>query len=327
MWGRVAALVVAISGMWTGWAAAQAPAIPENPRYVFPTTPEVVVKLVQPNTQRSIRGKLISLTALEVIVDTGKLSAEARARGEIGQRISFDRIESLHSSDGRFRFTPEENFKTVSQRIVAAYTSVTVEGSSATPDAAGNISNPDPATVGHMPTVPVPMRKPPVNGLGQGGFGGIKNLPKPKKPDPSSADIPAEATGTQGTSDPATPPDVDPTAGATEVLLCSNCAKEIPASAIKTGVCPHCKIAFSNVTPAPSTPASNPFQKTAGSGTGNADPFAPTTPAASAASVPPANTGSQVESVGFSIEAIPNWAKGGLFVLLVLVGWHLVFNR
>lgn len=326
MWGRIAGLMLAFGWAWTGIAAAQAPSIPERPRFEFPTTPEVVVKLKNPVNQKFVRGKLLSLTAQEVVIDTGKM----RDPGEVGHRIAVDRIESVRSADGRFQYTPDEDFKVVSERIVASYASATVEEDKAPSSPSQVGANPVPAAV----TPPSPQtttapKKPVVNGLGQGGFGGIKNLTKPKKPDATPADMPAETPGAEGTTEPVPPATEDATSGATEYLLCSNCTKEIPASAIKTGVCPHCKIAFSNITPPPSKPGSNPFQKPTSPGNPGSGAFAPTGPAPSVPpSVPPANAGSTViENRGFSIDSVPNWAKGGLFVLLVLVGWHLVFNR
>lgn len=347
MSGRIAGLMVSFGLAWTGVALAQAPEMPERPRFVFPTRPEVIIKMVQPSTSSSIRGKLLSLTDREVVIDTGKKSpARDRGRSDSGSSISFERIESLRTLDGDFEFTPKEDFQSVSERIVVAFASVTIEDASLpagspqntttpyiTPSTTlpGSDPNEDPAKVGHAgtqlaPRVPrnkPPVAKPPVKGLGQSGFGGIKSLTKPKKTDPASAEMPAEGTGTEAATPAATTPPA--TAGATEVFLCSNCGKEIPASAVKTGVCPYCKIAFSNVTGPPSQMAQNPFQRPAGAGN---NPFAqPGVGPSVSPSAPPTNTGSQVvENSGFSIDSIPNWAKGGMFLLLVLVGWH-VMNR
>ncbi len=350
MSGRIAALMVWMGLAWTGVACAQAPKMPEHPRIVFPTKPEVVVKMVQPSTASSIRGKLLSLTENEVVIDTGKATPRERMAGNVGQKIGFNRIVSVKSLDGEFEFTPKEEFKDILDRIVAAYASVTVEDDSLPPGVQrmtytpSNLaltppSNEDPAKIGHAGTLPgaarlpgaapdpltpkKPVAKPPVKGLGQKGFGGIKSLTKPKKTDPASAEMPAEGTGPEATIPPSTAHSA--TAGASEVFLCSNCGKEIPATAAKTGICPYCKVAFTNVTGPPSKVAQNPFQKPAGAGN---NPFAqPATAPSVAPSVPPTNTGSQVvQNSGFSIEAIPNWAKGGMFLLLVLVGWHLM-NR
>ena len=323
MWNRASGWVVAMGLLWMGAAEAQTPALPDNPRFVFPTTPEVVVKLVPNSTTRSIRGKLKSLTALEVVVDVGKTPRPGQS--DAGQRIGFDRIESLRSSDGRLEFTPDEDFQAISQRIVVAYASVTIESAAATPGTASG--NPSPTESAHTAEGPSPTKKPPVNGLGQGGFGGLKNLSKPKKSDPASSETPAETGGAESTPDPANPPPVDPTAGATEVLFCSNCTKEIPASAIKTGVCPHCKVAFSNLALPPTQPVANPFNPSAKPGPAGSNPFA-ANPSPTSTPTPPTNSGSQViQGSSFTLDAIPNWAKGGLFVLLVLIGWHLIFNR
>ena len=344
MWGRIAGLMVGIGLVWTGVALAQAPEMPERPRFVFPTRPEVILKMVQPSTASSIRGKLISLTDSEVVIDTGKKSP-----GRGGSSISFERIESLRTLDGEFEFTPKEDFPSVSKRLVAAFASVSIEDASLPAGSPQSTYLPpltpteetviDPAKVGHAgtqlaPRIPKnqkpPLAKPPVKAPVKSGFGGIKSLTKPPKTDPASPEMPAE--GTEAPAPAETTPPVDPTAGAKEVLLCSSCGKEIPKSAVRTGVCPHCKIAFSNVTGPPSHKAQNPFQKpgTAAAGTGAAGTghgaFAGTSSSVPP-SVPPTNTGSQVvENSGFSIDAIPNWAKGGMFVLLVLVGWHLM-NR
>ena len=323
MWGRIAGLVVAVSLAWTGCAIAQEAAAPRGSRYVLSTTPEVVVKMVKTANSKYVRGKLLSLTSYEIVVDTGKMNARDRERGEVGQRIGFDRFESLRTTDGRFEFTVDEDFNAVTSRIGEAYTSVTVEADFAKP----KVPEVEPAPEETPPpVVETPKPKKPVeNGLGQGGFGGINNLPKVK---PNEATTPPEETGTEGTTTPETtpPPVTNPASETNDVLLCSNCMKEIPSSAIKSGVCPHCKIAFSNGAAPSSNPGPNPFAPKPGTNGSATEAFAPTSSAPSVA--PAANSGSQVtQTNGFSIDSIPNWAKGGLFVLFVLIGWQLVFNR
>ncbi len=368
MWGRVCGLILAIVFLWEGPMMAQAPirpglpgmvsprvsgnvpsgtavpAIPEHPLFLFPTTPDVSLKLKAGNG-RPVRGKLISLSDHAVVIETA--SSQRRERGEVGQTIGFDRIETMRSIDGRFEFKPEEDFQVVSKRVVAAYASVqieldpdpiasrpgTVHGD---PAVTTNEKAPNPSAEGSRPK----PSKPIVNGLGNGGFGGINNLQKPKKSASGTTTIessPEEQSAE--TTEPANSPPTGQTSGVTEILLCSNCTKEIPASAVKSGVCPHCKIAFANVTVASSPSTSNPFQSSTGTGTGpgmrtestaGAGAFAPTAPGAPAAvSAPAQSTGTQIiqGGNGFSIDAVPNWAKGGLFVLLVLIGWHLMFNR
>ncbi len=326
MCGRISGLVVAVALAWTGIATAQEIAIPSRARYVFPTTPEVVVKMEKSNNLKYVRGKLLSLTASEIVVDTGKSSARDRELGDVGQRIGFERIESIRTTDGRLEFRSDEDFLEVSQRISASYSSVTTEVDSGPAEA----SRETPAPVEQAPSVAEtpPPRKPPVNGLGNGGFGGLKNLPKPKPADSTSPATDPDKMVEVGESPPPTPtPPASATSGASEVLLCSNCTKEIPASAIKTGVCPHCQIAFSNLAIPSSNAAPDPFSPKPGTpGSTTSGAFAPTSNVPSVA--PTTNPGYQVtQSNGFSIDSIPNWAKGGLFVLLVLVGWHLVFNR
>lgn len=321
MWGRIVGLVVAIGLAWTGCAIAQEAVTPRGSRYVFSTTPEVVVKMVKTANSKYVRGKLLSLTSYEIVVDTGKMSARERERGEVGQRIGFDRFESLRTTDGRFEFTTAEDFNIMTSRIGEAYTSVMVEADSAKP----KIPEVEPAPEETPPPVveaPKP-KKPVVNGLGQGGFGGINNLPKVK---PTETTTPPEETGTEEPTTPEVTPPSAPGSGTSEVLLCSNCMKEIPSSAIKSGVCPHCNIAFSSGAAPSNAAGQNPFAPQPGTNGSATGAFAPTSSAPSVA--PAASPGSQVSQTnGFSIDSIPNWAKGGLFVLLVLIGWHLVFNR
>ena len=327
MSGRVFGLVVAVALAWTGIVSAQKVPGASRTRYVFPTTPEVVVKMEKTSNLKYVRGKLLSLTASEIVVDTGKSSPRDRELGDVGQRIGFKRIESIRTTDGRLEFRADEDFQEVSKRIRASYSSVTTEVDSVPPETSS--ASGTPAAVSEVPTVTEtpPARKPAVNGLGNGGFGGIKNLPKPKLPDPAvPATVPEPVMEAEGGTAPANPPAAATRSGASEVLLCSNCMKEIPTSAIKSGVCPHCKIAFSNVAIPTSNTAPNPFSPKPGTPGSTAGAFAPTSNASPVA--PAANPGYQVtQGNGFSIDSIPNWAKAGLFVLLVLIGWHLVFNR
>lgn len=327
MSGRVFGLVVAVALAWTGIVSAQKVPGASRTRYVFPTTPEVVVKMEKSNNLKYVRGKLLSLTASEIVVDNGKSSARDRELGDIGQRIGFERIESIRTTDGRLEFRTDEDFQEVSKRISASYSSVTTEVD-VTPSETSGASGP-PSAVPEVPSVTEtpPARKPTLNGLGNGGFGGIKNLPKPKPTDSITPATPSsEGVEVEGNSTPANPPPAATTSGVSEDFLCSNCMKQIPASAIKTGVCPHCKIAFSNVAFPTSNTAPNPFGPKPGTPGSTAGAFAPTSNVPSVA--PTANPGYQItQSNGFSIDSIPNWAKGGLFVLLVLIGWHLVFNR
>lgn len=326
MRGRLSGLIVAFVFAWTEIVAAQEVAAPSRTRYLFPTTPEVVVKMEKSNNLKYVRGKLLSLTDSEIVVDTGKSSPRDRELGDVGQRIGFERIESIRTTDGRLEFRVDEDFQEVSKRLIASYSSVTTEVDTALP----KTSPGTPAAVLEAPAVAEKpsTRKPPVNGLGNGGFGGLRNLPKPKQSDPTPpANTSDNTTETPQNTPSVTPPSTPATSNATEILLCSNCTKEIPASAIQSGVCPHCQIAFSNVAiKANPSSGTQPFSATPGSSNTASNPFAPTSNAPAVA--PTTANGSQVvQTNGFSIDSIPNWAKGGLFVLLVLIGWHLIFNR
>lgn len=327
MCGRILGLVVVVVLAWTSVVTAQDVAAPSPTRYLFPTTPEVVVKMEKSSNLRYVRGKLLSLTDSEIVLDTGKSSARDRELGDVGQRIGYERIESIRTTDGRLEFRVDEDFQVVSKRIMASYSSVTVEADASLP----KISSGLPSAVPGVPAVVAtpPARNPPVNGLGNGGFGGLQNLPKTKQSEPTTpANIPNQGMETVENTPPATPAhSATATSGVTEILLCSNCTKEIPASAIRTGVCPHCQIAFSNVSiKANPTSGSQAFSAKPGSAAAPSNAFAPTSNAPAVA--PTAANGSQItQSNGFSVDSIPNWAKGGLFVLLVLVGWHMAFNR
>lgn len=348
-------LIVVASAFCGDTAVAQAPVIPEHPKFLFPTRPEVSVKLTNASNGKPVRGKLISLTAVEAVIDTGTLSRRDRERGEVGQRVSVDRMESLRSTDGRFQFTPEEDFQVVARRIVAAYSSVKIEGE-VDPGGSGlDIDSPNPALLGSpsrpgsaaLPGMVKPgskdaelatkpkSTKPKPAGMGNGGFGGIKNLPKPKKPGSETTGDEPEDDAVETTEAPPETP-VTSLSGVTETLYCSNCTKEIPASAIKSGKCPHCKVPFANISITPSAVVNNPFDKSGGAGNAGAansggGAFGPTgtTPATAPLTGDANNSGTVVVQGGggFTFDSIPGWAKGGLFILLVLVGYHMLFNR
>lgn len=345
-------LIVVASAFCGDSVMAQPRVIPEHPKFVFPTRPEVSVKLTKASNGKPVRGKLISLTALEAVIDTGALSRRDRERGELGQRLSVDRMESLRSTDGRFQLTPEEDFQVVARRIVAAYSSVKIEGEvdpggsglkidsplSALPGSSslpGSAALPGMAKPGSKDTAEATKpknTKPKPNGMGSGGFGGIKNLPKPKKPESEST---GEDDAVETPSEISEAPPETSLSGVTETLYCSSCTKEIPSSAIKSGVCPHCKVPFANISIAPSAVVKNPFEKSGGAGNAGASntgggAFSPTETTPSTAPLPGGanNSGTVVvQDSGFTFESIPGWAKGGLFILLVLVGYHMLFNR
>lgn len=316
LWG----LIVAVAFVCGGVTPVEA-----NSKYVFPTKPEVSIKLVKALNGRPVRGKLISLTSREAVVDTGSLSKRDRDRGELGQRIGFDRMESFRSTDGRLEFTPDESFQAIAQRISRAYPSVDVV---VDPDAGGSASidesekPPAPETRPMPPDRPNPPRgKPPrpesseteppprprpesgrpgpgkPKGVGNGGFGGVKNLQKPRRNDPGSlahnAD-PGPGNNPGSNDGHRTPPEREP----------SHPSNESPNTA------------NTNNNP------NNPFAPT-----GPATPAAGSTPTTDQA-VPPVgvpSTTTTVQGSGFSFDTIPMWGKAGIFVGFLLLAYRLVF--
>lgn len=291
-------------------------------KFTFSAPPEVEVKLRKSARSSKIRGVLTSLSKLEAVVSNEK--------GE--QRISFDRIESLKTA--LVDFTGDDDYLEIGRKISAAYSSVEISGMGQAPEAAG--AHRAPATTPEANSVkPVTKPESPMKpSLGQGGFGGIKNVTKPKtEQDRTTNDVAtgdADVPGGQSAS-----PSEDATLGATEVYICDNCKKEITGAHLKAGQCPHCKIDFAVAVTAPRPgPAANPFGAPKPA-PGNVNPFGAATggdqagvaPQGGPVPAPPAPAVIQGGSSGFTLDSIPNWAKGGLFVLLVLVGYHVVFNR
>lgn len=323
-----------------------------NLSFTFLTTPEVSIKLKAPNLGRPVRGKLVTLSDGEVIVDTGLLSRRDRERGERGQRVPFSRIESLRSSDGRFEFTPDEGFKVIAQRVVDTYPSIQVEGSVEAlemerpprakrkkskddddePDspllndaAEPESEDGDKSSASGNKTGP----KKPI-GIGNMRTGGIGNLPKvnksvQKQKDEEEATEPAE----EATSENEETGLVENT----EEHYCSNCKKLLSRSALKKEECPHCGTTF--VMPRASSSSHSGQGAFAASGTPSSQQggaFAPMggTPDGQgpAVAAPAASSTVVVQGGnGFSFDQVPTWAKGGIFVLVLLVGYHVLFNR
>lgn len=346
---------------------------------VFPTRPEVSIKLQNSATTRPVRGRLVRFSSFELIVDTGNLSRRDRERGEMGQRVEIKRVEELHSTDGRFQFTSEDEFRDIVKKAKAAYASARfIDGTESAEESipagtdfeegVGVGSTPLPGAMNaedavisrqnaSRTTQGTPAKNPNKQGkapparkssLGQAGFGGVgkqKSTGSSTATDASvddNAGVPAEESATVSETETPSTAQQSPD-GTTETYFCSNCTKEIPTSAIRTGICPHCKTSFSNL--AMETPPPKPRNgeagghgspqaggKSTGGGAFDLSPspagHASTPPGPTIAGATP-NTGTVVvqASNGFSLDAIPNWAKGGLFVLFVLVAYHMLFNR
>lgn len=287
-------------------------------KFTFTAPPEVEIKLRKSSKSAKVRGVLTSLSKLEAVVSNEK--------GE--QRVSFDRIDSLKTA--LIEFTGDDDYLEIGKKVSAAYSSVEISGA----------ANPSTAAAAHgapaiSPEAIKSGMKPeqsPKNSLGQGGFGGFKNVAKPKTTEPT--ETATETAGTPEQSGQSSPSETMPL-DATEVYICDKCKKEITSAHLQAGQCPHCKTDFAVAVTVPRpTPAPNPFGAAPAPAGGNVNPFGAANKTGAAGQgqggvvpAPPAPVAIQGGSGGFSIDAIPNWAKGGLFVLLVLVGYHVVFNR
>lgn len=323
-----------------------------NLSLTFLTTPEVSIKLKAPNLGRPVRGKLIVLSDGEVIVDTGVLSRRDRERGERGQRVPFSRMESLRSSDGRFEFTPDEGFKVIAQRVIDTYPSIRVEGNVEAlefdrppraksknkkddddeselmrlQDAAAPEDEESPPSASGNKTAPKKQM-----GIGNKGIGGLKSLPKVNKSAQEQKEEEEESTEPVEESSPQN--DKTGLADTTEEHYCSNCKKLLSRSALRKEECPHCGTTF--VMPKASSSSPTGQGAFAASGTpsspegGAFAPMgtAPTGQGAAVAAPAASNTVVVQGGGGFSFEQVPTWAKGGIFVLVILVGYHVLFNR
>lgn len=293
-------------------------------KFVFPTQPDVVIRLKKSSKPIPIRGRLESLSKLEAVVIDD--------RGE-RKRVSFDRIDSLKTAN--LEFKGSDDFSEISQKVVSAYSSVqAVSGATSAEPHLSGPALPGSAEESQRKANTTPPKNDQIakNGLGQGGFGGIGNIPKPGTEATPAPSVPAESHE----ATPAKPLPGSAEAGATtmDVYLCDKCKKEITGADLRRGACPHCKTDFQVALPA--TPAgTNPFGQAAANGAAPGNPFAKQgqgQPAAAPAPVPAPNGGAAPPVViqgggDFTFDSIPNWAKGGLFVLLVLVGYHVTFNR
>lgn len=301
-----------------GQVPLRAQELTDDAKLTFPVPPVVIIKLKK-SSKTSVKGTLTSLTKLEAVIENEKGI----------QHVSFDRIDSLKTP--LVEFDGEDAYQDICQKVKAAYR---VKISSASDPAAED----QPGTGSSLPGSAEAMRaaptKPevPKSALGQGGFGGINNIQKPKAEEAPVApnlneNEPKASTPLPGSAE-------SMASGATEVYICDKCKKEITGADLKAGQCPHCKTEFAMAVAAPPTgTAANPFGAPKAAN-GNANPFggqqAQPAPVGGGPVPAPPVVGAPVViqgGNGFTLDSIPNWAKGGLFVLLVLVGYHVVFNR
>jgi len=296
-----------------------------NPIFRFEIRPEVTIKLRNSSNNRPVRGNLVSLSRTEVIVDTPKAT---------GQRVPYERIDSLKTAGGTLEFSGDEDFSAVADRVRKSFSGL-VESSDTDPTprlTTGSNAASLPGSEANMQAKNITPNVPPRPGLGQAGFGGIGNLPK-NRPVPGGNDGDG---GASENTNPALPgseaANTNANSGVMEVSTCSKCGKDLTTADLKSGACPHCKTEFAVALPVSATNPSNPFDSAANSAAkgpfaANATGGGPIAPPPVAP--PPVAQGGQVVvgGGGFTFDSIPNWAKGGLFVLLVLVGYHVMFNR
>lgn len=129
-----------------------------------------------------------------------------------------------------------------------------------------------------------------------------------------------EDAGTEAETEEATA-DADSTAGA-EVLICSNCDKELPAAFKSGDKCPHCSTiaVFQTV-------EVNPFAATTTTKPAH-DPFAAAAaPPAAAIPAAPGAAAPVVDAGAGGLAGIPLLGKVGIFAAFVIVGWFILQRR
>lgn len=293
----------------------------------FPTTPEVALKM---KTGRYVRGKLISLGQFEAVVETDPLNSRDRERVDRLARIASDKFESLRTSNGQLVYLPEtDDFAVIAATVRAKFATARF---SSDPDAGVPDGLPGSNLPGAQSTstnTQTPPREKTAVHLGNGGFGGLSGVPKKletpvEKPAASSTvapEIPAEVTHSTGGN---------PSDMGSEMLICSSCNKAITSAQQALAACPHCGITWLTAPVAGSPSHRLP-------GANGANPL----PAPTVNSAPISNPGAQSQTTvvqplgpgasptippGFSIDTIPAWAKACVFVVLLLVVYHIFFR-
>ncbi len=315
----------------------------------FEVQPAVTLKL---KSGRTARGKLISLSATEAIVDTGQRDRET---GELGSRFAMTRVASLKTNDDRLTYDPDKDdfasiVATIQEKFPQARGASTLPGMQSLPGSGIPGAQP-PAVVTPKLEKPVavkPKSPKPVPNLGNGGFGGLENVPKKTAdPDPAVAEDPAMA---------------EPTAPLV-TFTCSTCSQLISTADQSKGVCPHCGIAWTADSHS-ATPSGIPGSGIPGShgamanvsagmqppvgafpggpqlqgaqlqgaqfpgGAVKAGPApAPLGPGQAAVPLGPGQGGVQAGQAGFTIESVPNWAKAVVFIALLLAAYHFLLNK
>ncbi|MBL8850859.1 MAG: hypothetical protein JNG89_14355 [Planctomycetaceae bacterium] len=261
-------------------------------------------------------------------------NAELHLRALNGNEVQFklERVRSVKTADETFEFWPsQETFEELAGRIN------TIGGAKLTgrvPKSAANDESETPpqgrgrAARKHQQNVGddnVPRDED-----GRGPFGIQVPATNPADSDQTPvtrADnarpaTDAEPEPAESTDEPA----VDPEAG-TEILVCSNCQKDLPTGFASGDKCPHCnKVAVfdtGDVNPFAATgssaPAQNPFAAN------GAAPPAAAIPAAAPAAAAAAPVTADAEGSGLA--EIPLYGKIGIFAAFLVVGWLILQRR
>jgi len=263
-------------------------------------------------------------------------------------KLKLDKVRSVKTSDESFEFWPaQEDFSGLAQRI-GTVSGAKLNGKVARRASAvsnrkspggkstdiGQIDQDDPDERRHLRRK---QRMQMENPATVGNRRPILNLPPAKNlANAATVDEPARTeehaqisrSDDESNEPEETADDSDATgAGSIEVLVCSNCEKDLPAGFKSGSQCPHCgKVAvFEQVA------VGNPFAVQGGGGQASQNPFAASggtlpAPAATVPLVQPV-AAAPTNAPAMSLEGMPLIAKVGIFAGFVVLGWFILQRR
>jgi hypothetical protein len=260
-------------------------------------------------------------------IDSEKLHLRALNGDEV--QIKLERVRSVKTPDEAFEFWPEqETFEELAGRI-NTISGAKLNGKVPTSAARGDSTPPRQRGASRAARKHEERAGNDSDARDEDGRGpfGLQAPVTPQSDDPalvvrtdSARPAPARASETAESTDD-TASDAEPAPG-TEILVCSNCEKDLPAGFVSGGRCPHCdRVAIFD------TGDANPFAASQGSATGH-DPFAatgapaaaiPASAAAAVAATPAADDG--------GMAGIPLYGKIGIFAAFLVVGWLILQRR
>lgn len=258
-------------------------------------------------------------------------------------RLKLANVRSVRTSNESFEYWPgEESFAELAQRvgsIAGASLNGTVASSPRGNARRGAGGSPKLTDPGQMdPDARKEARRAARLRQSEAASGDVRGNQRPVIPGfkgrEEGSDDPENVPSSEPVADRAGAGNVADTGGdggavpGTEVLLCSQCEKELPAG-FTGGACPHCGkvLAFEDTGP------SNPFAVKPGAPGGPANPFAtksaPTTPptAAMPAVQPASTTPAPAPAQPIGLANMPVIAKVGIFAGFLIVGWFLLQRR